>query len=41
MNKFPVLEKTWPTVIIETETDEGRIFYLTYRRAPTFSNLAR
>ena len=23
MNKYPVLEKTWPTVIIETETDEG------------------
>ena len=23
MNKYPVLDKTWPTVIIETETDEG------------------
>ena len=23
MNKYPVLEKTWPTVIIETETDEA------------------
>ena len=36
MNKYPVLEKTWPTVIIETETD-----FLPYlqTKPPTFSNL--
>ena len=26
MNKYPVLDKTWPTVIIETETDQISTF---------------
>ena len=37
MNKYPVLDKTWPTVIIETETDEGEFSTLPQ---PVFSNSA-
>lgn len=35
MNKYPVLRHTWPTVIIETETDEGEFSTLPTDEATT------
>lgn len=37
MNKYPVLDKTWPTVIIETETDEGEFSTLPADEAAQYS----
>ena len=39
MNKYPVLEKTWPTVIIETETDKANFLPYLQTKPPIFSNL--
>lgn len=38
MNKYPVLQDTWPTVIVETEGDQGELSTLS-RRSNTYHSI--
>ena len=40
MNKYPVLDKTWPTVIIETERTKANFLHCLPMKRLAFSNLA-